>query len=49
MSYKSYLLHSDNATEGALLAEMTYGDYIYMTYNDFNIYERVTTLKYANQ
>ena len=48
MSYKSYLLHSDNATEGALLAEMTYGDYIYMTYNDFNIYERVTTLKYAN-
>ena len=48
MSYKSYLLHSDNATEDALLAEMTYGDYIYMTYNDFNIYERVTTLKYAN-
>ena len=48
MSYKSYLLHSGNATEGALLAEMTYGDYIYMTYNDFNIYERVTTLKYAN-
>lgn len=48
MSYKSYLLHSDNATEGALLAEMTYGDYIYMTYNDFNIYARVTTLKYAN-
>lgn len=48
MSYKSYLLHSGNATEGALLAEMTYGDYIYMTYNDFNIYESVTTLKYAN-
>lgn len=48
MSYKSYLLHSDNATEGALLAEMTYGDGIYMSYNDFNIYERVTTLKYAN-
>ena len=48
MNYKSYLLHSDNATEGALLAEMTYGDYIYMTYNDFNIYESVTTLKYAN-
>lgn len=48
MSYKSYLLHSDNATEGALLAEMTYGDYIYMPYNDFNIYESVTTLKYAN-
>ena len=48
MSYKSYLLHSDNATEGALLAEMTYGDYIYMSYNDFNINESVTTLKYAN-
>lgn len=48
MSYKSYLLHSDNATEGALLAEMTYGDGIYMSYNDFNINESVTTLKYAN-
>lgn len=48
MSYKSYLLHSDNATEGALLAEMTYGDGIYMLYNDFNINESVTTLKHAN-
>ena len=48
ISYKSYLLHSDNATEGALLAEMTYGDGIYMSYNDFNIYESVTTLKHAN-
>ena len=48
MSYKSYLLRSDNATEGALLAEMTYGDYIDMSYNDFDIYKRVTTLKYAN-
>lgn len=48
MSYKSYLLHSDNATEGALLAEMTYGDGIYMSYNDFNINESVTTLKHAN-